>query len=173
MVNKVGRDADNQKNILNVQSGKALSMFDPAAWPCCHTEFFYGDCIPFDNTRPKFIPAHDVFRILLNREELEYSLPQDEASELMHGKVYKALTTSRWDSPEMVAVFADTMRRKEILTKTNLAFKNVDTFRQDLNLVRDASPADFEALEGYATLGQAFVGQKGKQNPRAFAALKI
>ena len=99
-------------------------------------------------------------------------MPQDEASELMHGKVYKALTTSRWDSPEMVAVFADTMRRKEILTKTNLAFKNVDTFRQDLNLIRDASAADFEALEGYATLGQAFVGQKGKQNPRAFAALK-
>ena len=104
MVNKVGRDADNQKDILNVQSGKALSMFDPAAWPCCHTDFFYGDCIPFDNTRPTFIAAHDVFRILLNREESEYSLPQDEASELRHGKVYKALTTSRWDSPEMVAV---------------------------------------------------------------------
>ena len=106
----------------------------------------------------------------MNREELEYSLPQD-VSELP-GQVYKALTTSRWDSPEMVAVFADTMRRKEILTKTNLAFKNIDHFRQDLNLIRDASPADFEALEGYATLGQAFTGQKGKQNPRAFAALK-
>ena len=59
---------------LRIQTGAPLSLFDPAAWVASCTEFFYGDCAP-NLERPAKITWRDLFRYLMNREELEYHLP--------------------------------------------------------------------------------------------------
>ena len=61
---------------LRVYTGAPLSLFDPAAWVACLTEFFYGDCAP-NLERPAKISWRYLFRYLMNREELEYHLDSD------------------------------------------------------------------------------------------------
>ena len=61
---------------LRVHTGAPLSLFDPAAWVACLTEFFYGDCAP-NLERPAKISWRHLFRYLMNREELEYHLDTD------------------------------------------------------------------------------------------------
>ena len=61
---------------LRVYTGAPLSLYDPAAWVACLTEFFYGDCAP-NLERPAKISWRYLFRYLMNREELEYHLDSD------------------------------------------------------------------------------------------------
>ena len=49
---------------------------------------------------------------LLRREELEYALEDDE-------EVYVAAAGSRWDNPQVTAMFADTIRRQKLLMASN------------------------------------------------------
>ena len=71
---------------LRVHTGAPLSLFDPAAWVACLTEFFYGDCGP-NLERPAKISWRYLFKYLMNREELEYHLETDMAN---YGKRYVA-----------------------------------------------------------------------------------
>ena len=60
-------------------TGAPLSIFDPAAWVACLTEFFHGDCAP-NLERPAKISWRHLFKYLMNREELEYHLDTDIAN---------------------------------------------------------------------------------------------
>jgi hypothetical protein len=139
---------------LHVKSGAALSSFDAATWACCFTEFFYGDCLPFDHDRKQHLGLQKVCHALLDREELEYHLESDSER-------YKALPTSRWDPPAMAAVFGDTMRRMRLLQATQQDFKNGgEGMKQDLANIASAKPSDFEAYRHYTTLGRLFASQE-------------
>ena len=110
---------------LRIQTGAPLSLFDPAAWVASCTEFFYGDCAP-NLERPAKITWRDLFRYLMNREELEYHLPSD-------GVRYKARADSRWNTPEFAALFVDAVRKLEVLQSTKGFFeKHGDKFKEDI-----------------------------------------
>ena len=80
------RESDSR--VLVVQSGALLSMFVPESWCLCFTEFFFGDCLPFDKSRPARLPPQTLMECLLRREELEYALEDGE-------EVYIAAAGSR------------------------------------------------------------------------------
>ena len=147
------RESDSR--VLCVQSGALLSMFVPESWCLCFTEFFFGDCLPFDKSRPMRLPPQTLMACLLRREELEYALEDDE-------EVYVALASSRWDNPEVTAMFADTIRRQKLLMATKMNFLSHASFRLDLQAIAAAKPEDFVQLQRYATLGQAYASTADK-----------
>ena len=87
---------------LQEQAGAALSSFDAQGWPLCFTEFFYGDCAP-NLERPAPLTFKLVFSYLRMREELKYSLEDDE-------EPYRAEAMCRWDKPKCARVFASAIR---------------------------------------------------------------
>ena len=147
------RESDSR--VLCVQSGALLSMFVPESWCLCFTEFFFGDCLPFDKSRPVRLPPQTLMTCLLRREELEYALEDDE-------EVFAAMATSRWDNPEVTAMFADTIRRQKLLMATKMNFLSHASFRLDLQAIAAAKPEDFLQLQRYATLGQAYASTADK-----------
>ena len=147
------RESDSR--VLCVQSGALLSMFVPESWCLCFTEFFFGDCLPFDKSRPVRLPPQTLMACLLRREELEYALEDDE-------EVFAAMATSRWDNPEVTAMFADTIRRQKLLMATKMNFLSHASFRLDLQAIAAAKPEDFVQLQRYATLGQAYASSADK-----------
>ena len=62
---------------LRIHTGAPLSIFDPAAWVACLVLFFYGGNAP-NLERPVNISWRQLFRYLMNREELDYHLEEDE-----------------------------------------------------------------------------------------------
>ena len=136
---------ESDSSVLCVQSGALLSMFVPESWCLCFTEFFFGDCLPFDKSRPVRLPPQTLMECLLRREELEYALEEDE-------EVYVAVAGSRWDNPEVTAMFADTIRRQKLLMATKMNFLSHASFRLDLQAIAAAKPEDFLQLQRYATL---------------------
>ena len=132
---------------LKITSGAPLSFFDPATWPACFVEFFYGDCAP-NLDRPVKIGWRRLFRYLMNREELEYHLASDQEDPLIPGGRYIGLSQSRWNTPEFAAVFVDTVRKLEVLQSTKGFFaKHAQTFAQDLRLIAKATDKDFEQFQ--------------------------
>ena len=109
---------------LMITAGKPLSMFDPDSWPACFVDFFYGDACPNQDPakRPVAIEMSQLWACLLDREELSYTLPTDS-------KAYVPRSRSRFDTPEFVAIFGDTMRRERIFKGANVAFKRVLVLR--------------------------------------------
>ena len=117
-----------------------LSTFDSRTeWPLCFTKFFYGDCAPnLERLAPLTFKL--VFSYLMIREELEYSLEDDE-------EPYCAKAMCRWDKPKFAMVFASVLRSLRLLQSTKMAFggqKFETTFRKDLGIIAKASAADFE-----------------------------
>jgi len=109
-------------------------MFDARTWPASLVEFFYGDCAPFlDSEVP--ITCEEVFASLLVREELEYSLANDEVP-------YKASTQNRWSTPEIVALFADVRRRLATLAGARATFRRKG-FTAQVNKVAEARAEHF------------------------------
>eukprot|EP00438_Fugacium_kawagutii_P025227 Skav230240 [mRNA] locus=scaffold1818:78429:87690:+ [translate_table: standard] len=155
---------DETSQTLVVKSGELLSMFVPESWCLCFTEFFYGDCLPFDQSRPVRLAPHTLMACLLQREELEYHLEGDE-------EAYVSAVVSRWDNPEVVAMFADTLRRQKLLMATKMNFLNHDSFKLDLQAIAKAKPEDFLHLQKYNTLGQAYASTAEKEGT-AMKALK-
>ena len=147
------RESDSR--VLVVQSGALLSMFVPESWCLCFTEFFFGDCLPFDKSRPTRLPPQTLMACLLRREELEYALEDDE-------EVYVAVAGSRWDNPEVTAMFADTIRRQKLLMATKMNFLTHSSFKLDLQAIAAAKPEDFLHLQRYSTLGQAYASTTDK-----------
>ena len=155
---------DSGGNVLVVQAGQLLSMFVPEAWCLAFTEFFFGDCLPFDQRRPVRMAPGSLMEALLKREELSYQLTTDAMP-------YVALSTSRWDNPEIVAMFADTLRRKKLLLATKMTFLSQESFKLDLKAIAQAKAEDFQELQRYSTLGQAYASAKNQDKP-AMKALK-
>ena len=129
---------DNEKKMpihaLAVPSGKPLSIFDPSALPAAYTEFRFGDCVPFLK-RETPVTCQQIFDALPNREELEYSLPQDE-------EPFVASSRSRFDSPEFYAVFATFLRSLKLLQSTKAAVDKVG-FGKDFKTIASLSSQDF------------------------------
>ena len=125
---------------LAVPGGKALSCFDPHTWSCCFIEFFYGDAVPNLPDRPnKNLTFQKLFSALISREELEYSLATDDPT-----NPYVANALSRFDSPDFVAVFGDTLRRMKTMQMVTAAFERPG-FEKDLHTICKVSAADFVA----------------------------
>ena len=75
--------------------------------------------------------------MLLNREELEYSLPSDSESQ-----PYRASGQSRFNAPELVAVLGDVIRRFKLLTGTRASVQR-SGFDGDVKALASASLDDF------------------------------
>ena len=123
-----------KSSLLVVKAGAPLSVFDPRTYPACFVEFFYGDCVPHIE-RPVKLSCQQIFNALLHREELQYHLLTDE-------HVYVARSTSRFDTPEHCAVFADILRRIATLTGVRAAWTRPG-FESNLKLIAAAKPSDF------------------------------
>ena len=105
----------NPLEALAVPTGKPLSIFDPPALPAAFTEFLFGDCVPFLK-RETPVTVQQIFDALPNREELQYSLEDDE-------EVYQASVQSRWDTAEFYAVFLSFMRCLKIQQTVGASFE--------------------------------------------------
>ena len=106
---------------------------------------------------------------LLQREELEYHLEDDV-------EPYVAAAVSRWDNPEVTAMFADTLRRQKLLYAlyaTKMIFLTQDAFKLDLQAIANAKPEDFMHLQKYSTLGQAYAGSADKVQLVGYWILKL
>ena len=97
-------DADHKAML--VPGNELLSMFDPAAWTQCFSEFWYGDALPnmSEKKQNPRLSFEELFETLPDREELEYQLDSD-------GTPYCATSKSRFDTPEFAIIFGDTLRR--------------------------------------------------------------
>jgi hypothetical protein len=132
---------------LFVPSQKPLSMFDPTTWSKCFSEWWFGDGLPNDSQRPRKITFEQLFATLLHREELEYQLDEDPAP-------YRARHKSRFDTPEHVCVFGDTLRRLALFKGTRAAVRR-QGFQRDVQLIANATAAHcLEALT-HEPLGSA------------------
>ena len=129
---------------LRVHTGAPLSLFDPAAWVACLTEFFYGDCAP-NLERPAKIGWRHLFKYLMNREELEYHLETDERC---YRTRYKANPDSRWNTPEFAALAADAVRKLQVLQSTKAFWaKTGHTFCKDMKVIANTTDKDFEDFQ--------------------------
>ena len=136
----------NTPQTLHVKSGKPVNAFEPQAWPSAFVQFFYGDCAP-NLDRPCRVPMRHLFKYLIEREELEYALPSDAGDPLIPGGCYKAPPHSRWNTPEMLAVFADTLRKQQILTTTQHMWKGRGRqWAVDMKTICSAKVQHFETL---------------------------
>ena len=136
----VQRQEDLQKeeplHALAVPTNRPLDVFQPATYPACCTEFFYGDCTPFLKRREQ-LSCQQVFDALPNREELEYTLPSDDPDQ-----PYKAHNKSRFDTPEFYALFAATLRWLKAMQMTKFVFAR-QGYEKDVKAIAAASSADF------------------------------
>ena len=115
---------DKEPTALAVPSGKLLSLLDSTTLPAAYIEFLFGDCVPFLK-RETPLTCQQIFDALPEREELEYSLPDDE-------EVYIASLRSRFDSAEFYAVFASILRTLKLFQSVRGAVERT-SFLRDLN----------------------------------------
>ena len=108
-----------------------MSTFRDITWTECFTEFWYGDALPNQKNRPRPITFEEIFPALLAREELQYSLASDE-------RPYKARGESRFDTPDMVIVFGDTLRRLSMFESTRASIKR-SGYEKDMREICSAS----------------------------------
>ena len=130
---------------LNVRSGKPLSTMSSLSWVHSFVEFFYGDCLPMQPGRRMQLSFEQVFRYLLEREELEYALASDATP-------YRARPMSRWDCSEFVMLFASTLRSLNLLRAAKLSFLDGEkskAFRVDLKAIAESKAEDFEKVLEY------------------------
>ena len=110
-------------------------MFDPATWTKCLSEFWYGDALPnmSEQKQKPRLTFEELFATLPSREELEYHLDSDATA-------YKALSKSRFDTPEHIIVMGDTLRRLALFRGTRMALKR-QGFQKDVKLIANATEA--------------------------------
>ena len=160
---------------LNVRSGKPLSTMSSLSWVHSFVEFLYGDCLPMQPGRRAQLSFEQVFRYLLEREELEYALASDVTP-------YQARPMSRWDCPEFVMLFASTLRSLKLLRAAKLSFLDGDkskAFRADLKAIAESKAEDFEkvlehnrGMNAHSLLGALQSPQVRKLNQPVHTALK-
>jgi hypothetical protein len=132
---------------LCLKSGRPLDMFAASSWSESFIEFFFGDCAPNLN-RPCKVAWRDLFDYLMSREELEYHLPTDRDDPDIPGGRYRAPAHSRWNTPEFACIFADTVRKINILQTTKAMFqRDGSKWKTDMELIAKAKVSDFEKLQ--------------------------
>ena len=129
-----------------VPSQKPLSMFAPTTWCKCFSEWWFEDGLPNDQQRPRKITFEMLFAALLHRDKLEYHLDDDPAP-------YRARSKSRFDTPEHVCIFGDTLKRLAVFKGTRAAVRRRG-FQRDVQLIAKASSAHCQALT-HEALGKA------------------
>ena len=132
---------------LFVPSQKPLSMFDPTTLSKCFSEWWFGDGLPNDSQRPRKVTFEQLFAALLHREELEYHLEEDPAP-------YRARHKSRFDTPEHVCVFGDTLRRLALFKGTRAAVRRIG-FQKDVRLIANATSTRCVQALAHEALGSA------------------
>ncbi|CAE7160870.1 unnamed protein product [Symbiodinium necroappetens] len=139
------RSAEVQQSVspqgLAVPTNEPLSFFDAGTWPACFTEFLYGDGCP-GLKRDAACLFEQLFAYLLDRQELEYTIPGEEQH-------FRSPRQNRFSTPEMIAVFADVRRRLALLSSTRATISRPG-FAADLKLISEATPADFVEAMGIA-----------------------
>ena len=108
-------------------------MFDSATWTQCLPEFWYGDALPnmSEQKQKPRLSFEELFAALPDREELEYQLDSDNIP-------YRALSKSRFDAPEHIIIFGDTLRRLLLFRGTRMALRRKG-FQKDVKLIANAS----------------------------------
>ena len=131
-------------------------MFDPATWCKCFSEWWFDDGLPNDPARPRKITFEMLFAALLHREELEYHLDDDLV-------LYQADRKSRFDTPEHVCVFGDTLRRLALFKGTRAAVKRRG-FQKDIRLIANASSDHCLQALSHFTIGDANAEQLARDD---------
>ena len=130
-----------------VPSQKPLSMFAPTTWCKCFSEWWFEDGLPNDQQRPRKITFEMLFAALLHRDELEYHLDDDPAP-------YRARSKSKFDTPEHVCIFGDTLKRLALFKGTRAAVRRRG-FQRDVQLIAKASSAHCLQALTHEALGKA------------------
>ena len=144
-VEKAAAGAENSRAVslesLAVPTQKPLDSYDARTWPASYVEWWFGDGAPnLERDRPMLF--EEVARRLINIEELQYSLKSDTHA-------YEAASCSRFNSPEIVAVLGDVVRRLRLLRGTRAAVGRKG-FGADLEALADSSPDDYMIPTNFA-----------------------
>ena len=116
---------------LAIPTQQPLDSFDARTWPATYPEWWYGDGAPnLDRQRPMLF--EEVARRLINIEELEYTMRTDSKRQ-----PYEASHQSRFNTPEIIAVLGDVVRRLRLLKGTRAAI-NRKGFSTDLKILAAA-----------------------------------
>ncbi len=91
--------------------------------------------------------SEEVARMLIEREELEYHLAADS-------EVYEAAVQSRFDTPEIVAVLGDVVRRLALLRGTRAAVGRTG-FDGDAKAMASATTEEFMEATDIAKPGES------------------
>ena len=126
---------------------EALEYVRPSGVVQVFSEWWFGDGLPNDPARPRKITFEMLFAALLHREELEYHLDDDPMP-------YQARSKSRFDTPEHVCVFGDTLRRLALFKGTRAAVKRRG-FQKDVRLIANASAEHCLQALSHEALGNA------------------
>ena len=133
---------------LAVPTQKPLDSFDARTWPLCFVEWWYGDGAPnLERERPMLF--EEVAQRVINIEELEYTLQTDV-------ETYVASKQSRFNTPEIVAVLGDVVRRLRLLKGTRAAVGRKG-FSGDLEVLAKASVDDFMEASSIANPKESIV----------------
>lgn len=147
---QVAAEADGSKaadpKALLVPTGKPLSMFSPEAWTCSFPEFFFGDGTP-GLARSEPLLIEELFACLQTREELEYTLPEDDIP-------YTAQSPNRFVRPDILACMHDTKRRLGIITGARACLSRTG-FKADVVNMAKVTVQDFLAASNTASASDA------------------
>ena len=147
---QVAAEADGSKaadpKALLVPTGKPLSMFSPEAWTCSFPEFFFGDGTP-GLARSEPLLIEELFACLQTREELEYTLPEDDIP-------YTAQSPNRFVRPDILACMHDAKRRLGIITGARACLSRTG-FKADVVNMAKVTVQDFLAASNTASASDA------------------
>ena len=121
---------------LAIPTQQPMDSFDARTWPASYVEWWYGDGAP-NLDRERVMLIEEVARRVINIEELEYALSTDD----IH-MPYEASCQSRFNTPEIIAVLADVVRRLRLLKGTRAAIGRKG-FSADLKVLAAATADDF------------------------------
>ena len=122
-------------------------MFAPTTWCKYFSAWWFEDGLPNDQQRPLKITFEMLFAALLRRDELEYHLDGDQAP-------YRARSKNRFDAPEHVCIFGDTLRRLAFFKGTRAAVRRRG-FQRDVQLIAKACSAHCLQALTHEALGKA------------------
>ena len=140
---------------LAIPVNAPLDTFDARTWPACFVPFWFGDGAP-NLRRDRPMLFEQTARMLLEREELEYHLPDDETP-------YRARAPSRFVTPEITAVLGDVVRRLRLLQGTRAAMARKG-FGADLKAIASATAADFMEAAGIAKPDESILSGAGRSD---------
>ena len=126
---------------LAIPTQAPMDSFSPQTWPACYVEWWFGDGAPgLKRERPMLF--EEVARRVIDIEEHAYSLSTDF-------RVYVPASKSRFNTPEIIAVLGDVIRRMRLLRGTKAAIGRKG-FDADLKALASATSEEFMAAMNIA-----------------------